>query len=69
VLNALKFTSEGKVTVEASAQMDTSLEIRIRDTGIGMRPEEVSEVLEGFKQGPRASASAASASACDSSPA
>lgn len=51
VLNALKFTSEGKVTVEASAQMDSSLEIRIRDTGIGMRPEEVSEVLEGFKQG------------------
>jgi signal transduction histidine kinase len=51
VLNALKFTSEGKVSVEASAQMDTSLEIRIRDTGIGMRPEEVSEVLEGFKQG------------------
>ncbi|HEY2388942.1 MAG TPA: ATP-binding protein [Candidatus Binatia bacterium] len=51
VLNALKFTSAGTVTVEASAQMDTSLEIRIRDTGIGMRPEEVSEVLEGFKQG------------------
>jgi signal transduction histidine kinase len=51
VLNALKFTSAGKVTVEASTQMDSSVEIRIRDTGIGMRPEEVHEVLEGFKQG------------------
>jgi len=51
VLNALKFTAEGSVTVEASQQLDASVEIRIRDTGIGMRPEEVNEVLEGFQQG------------------
>jgi len=51
VLNALKFTTEGSVTVEASQQVDASVEIRIRDTGIGMRPEEVHEVLEGFQQG------------------
>jgi signal transduction histidine kinase len=50
VLNALKFTSEGTVTVDANVLLDATLEIRIRDTGIGMRPEEVHEVLEGFRQ-------------------
>ena len=50
ILNALKFTAEGKVTVDAAVLLDATLEIRIRDTGIGMRPEEVHEVLEGFRQ-------------------
>ncbi len=50
VLNALKFTAEGSVTVEGAVLPDASLEIRVRDTGIGMRPEEVREVLEGFRQ-------------------
>ncbi len=50
VLNALKFTTEGRVTVAAAVQPDNTLEIRVRDTGIGMRPEEVHEVLEGFRQ-------------------
>lgn len=50
VLNALKFTAEGLVTVGAAVLPDATLEIRIRDTGIGMRPDEVHEVLEGFRQ-------------------
>ena len=50
VLNALKFTTEGHVRVSANILPDGLLEIRVRDTGIGMRPEEVSEVLEGFRQ-------------------
>lgn len=50
VLNALKFTAEGSVTVDATVRPDATLEIRVRDTGIGMRPEEVHEVLEGFRQ-------------------
>jgi signal transduction histidine kinase len=50
VLNGLKFTEEGNVRVEASIQTDGPLQIRVRDTGIGMRPEEVDEVLEGFRQ-------------------
>jgi signal transduction histidine kinase len=50
VLNALKFTTEGSVTVDAAVLPDAALEIRVRDTGIGMRPEEVHEVLEGFRQ-------------------
>jgi signal transduction histidine kinase len=50
VLNGLKFTEEGRVCVEAAMQADGLLEIRVNDTGIGMRPEEVDEVLEGFRQ-------------------
>jgi len=50
VLNALKFTAEGRVHVGAGVLPDGTLEIRVRDTGIGMRPEEVQEVLEGFRQ-------------------
>ena len=50
VLNGLKFTEHGRVRVEAHAQPDGPLEIRVSDTGIGMRPEEVAEVLEGFQQ-------------------
>jgi signal transduction histidine kinase len=50
VLNALKFTTEGSVEVGASLSPDGTLEIRVRDTGIGMRPEEVEDVLQGFRQ-------------------
>jgi signal transduction histidine kinase len=50
VLNGLKFTAAGSVTVSAAVLPDATLEIRVRDTGIGMRPEEVHEVLEGFRQ-------------------
>ena len=50
VLNGLKFTEAGSVRVDATMQPDGPLEIRVRDTGIGMRPDEVEEVLEGFRQ-------------------
>lgn len=50
VLNGLKFTEEGRVQVSATMQPEGALEIRVRDTGIGMRPDEVEEVLEGFRQ-------------------
>jgi len=50
VLNGLKFTEQGTVRVDATAQPDGPLEIRVRDTGIGMRPDEIEEVLEGFRQ-------------------
>ena len=50
VLNGLKFTETGSVKVTACLQPEGALEIRVRDTGIGMRPEEVAEVLEGFRQ-------------------
>lgn len=50
VLNGLKFTEEGCVRIDAAMTADGPLEIRVRDTGIGMRPDEVDEVLEGFRQ-------------------
>ncbi len=50
VLNGLKFTEQGSVRVDAAVHPDGPLEIRVRDTGIGMRPDEVEEVLEGFRQ-------------------
>jgi len=50
VLNALKFTETGEVRIDAALAADGALEVRLRDTGIGMRPEEVQEVLEGFRQ-------------------
>ena len=50
VLNGLKFTEAGTVRVDATMDPNGALEIRVRDTGIGMRPDEVEEVLEGFRQ-------------------
>jgi signal transduction histidine kinase len=50
VLNGLKFTEQGSVRIDARVLPDGPLEIRVRDTGIGMRNEEVDEVLEGFRQ-------------------
>lgn len=50
VLNGLKFTETGSVSVEAQSYPDGPVEIRVRDTGIGMRAEEIDEVLEGFRQ-------------------
>ncbi len=50
ILNGLKFTENGSVRVAATSLPDGALELRVRDTGIGMRPEEVAEVLEGFRQ-------------------
>ena len=50
VLNGVKFTEHGSVRVDATVQPDGPLEIRVRDTGIGMRPDEIDEVLEGFRQ-------------------
>jgi signal transduction histidine kinase len=50
VLNGLKFTEAGSVQIDAAVQPEGQLEIRVRDTGIGMRADEIDEVLEGFRQ-------------------
>jgi signal transduction histidine kinase len=45
--NAIKYTQEGSVEIEAS--LDASqVEIRIRDTGIGMTPEEQENLFQRF---------------------
>ncbi|MBI1216219.1 MAG: response regulator [Alphaproteobacteria bacterium] len=51
--NALKFTSEGSVDVEVRQEQKESgpfLRIKVRDTGIGVEPQNFSLIFERFKQ-------------------
>ena len=47
--NALKFTESGSVRVEAE-QIEDKVQIRIRDTGIGIPPEKLESIFEAFSQ-------------------
>jgi signal transduction histidine kinase len=48
--NAVKFTPAGG-TVRVGASVDADgLAIRVKDTGIGMRPEDIAVALEPFRQ-------------------
>ena len=47
--NAIKFTAQGEVTVTV-ARVGARLRIAIRDTGIGMNPEEMSRLFKPFQQ-------------------
>ena len=47
--NALKFTEKGFVRVEASAERG-ALYIQVRDTGIGIKPEDQDAIFEKFRQ-------------------
>ncbi len=53
--NAIKFTSEGSVQLEADAEKikgrnDIKLRISVKDTGIGMKPETMSKLFREFSQ-------------------
>ena len=47
--NAIKFTEQGEVRLECRAQ-NGWLEISVRDTGIGIRPEDIGRLFEPFHQ-------------------
>jgi signal transduction histidine kinase/ActR/RegA family two-component response regulator len=47
--NAIKFTSEGSVCLEA-AVVKRRLVFRVRDTGIGMEPDQIPRLFEKFSQ-------------------
>lgn len=47
--NAIKFTNTGSVTCVVKNLKDT-LEIRIKDSGIGIKPEDIGKLFEKFKQ-------------------
>jgi signal transduction histidine kinase len=50
VANAIKFTPEhGRITIDASSAGDT-LDIRVIDTGIGIKPEDIPKVFEPYTQ-------------------
>ena len=51
ISNAIKFTAgRGTVTIEAVARLDTGITVHIRDTGVGMTPEEIRIALTPFGQ-------------------
>ncbi|MBY0370359.1 PAS domain S-box protein [bacterium] len=55
VSNAIKFTTQGAITVRVSSVRNKTGEITVKievaDTGIGMRPEVVARLFEPFSQG------------------
>lgn len=49
--NALKFTHEGKITIEAKAfPAKGGIELSVQDTGIGIRPEDLGKIFNKFHQ-------------------
>ena len=48
--NAVKFTSQGQVTVRVKQQASGTLLFEVQDSGIGMSPEQASRVFAGFSQ-------------------
>jgi len=49
--NAIKFTPDGgTITVEGTLREDHQMEITVRDTGVGMPPEELPKVFERYYQ-------------------
>jgi len=52
VANAVKFTGEGgSILVQASRLGDEAVEVRVRDSGVGLTPEQLEQVFEPFYQG------------------
>ena len=47
--NAIKFTEKGAVTVSLTQKKDT-VELRVRDTGIGIQEDKIHTVFEPFRQ-------------------
>jgi signal transduction histidine kinase len=50
--NAIKFTAKGSVTITADALLDSNMvSISVKDTGIGLAPDELDKVFLPFTQG------------------
>lgn len=50
VVNAIKFTSAGSVTICASANGNSQWMFQVKDTGIGIAPENQAHIFEAFRQ-------------------
>ena len=50
ISNALKFTSEGTVDVELERGSGDALAFPVRDTGVGIPPERLTQIFERFEQ-------------------
>jgi signal transduction histidine kinase len=55
ISNAFKFTFEGSISVELDTR-DDQVELRVRDTGVGIAPDELRRVFERFYRAPRVAA-------------
>ena len=50
VNNALKFTERGEVRIAAGCESDGVLRVRVTDSGIGIKPEQLPMLFEAFRQ-------------------
>jgi two-component system cell cycle sensor histidine kinase PleC len=48
--NALKFTNRGSVRLEARSEGEELVVLEVRDTGVGIRPDEMDAIWEDFRQ-------------------
>jgi signal transduction histidine kinase len=51
IANAVKFTPEGGSVLVGARPLDGAVELSVRDTGIGIAPEEQEIIFEPFRQG------------------
>jgi hypothetical protein len=50
ISNACKFTEQGVITVEASRAAGNGVQVSVRDTGIGITPEQLGKLFQSFTQ-------------------
>ena len=50
ISNACKFTENGVITVEASRSSEDGIQVSVRDTGIGISPEQLGQLFQSFTQ-------------------
>lgn len=48
--NAVKFTQAGKIEVKLQPQSETEWSLSVRDTGVGIEPENLDKIFERFRQ-------------------
>lgn len=51
ITNALRFTSQGGITLRATREGQGSLRLEVEDTGAGIEEQELSKIFEEFRQG------------------
>jgi len=50
VNNAIKFTESGKIAIRASKQDSSTVLITVKDTGLGIPPEQLEDIFQEFTQ-------------------
>ena len=50
VNNAIKFTENGKIAIRAAKKDSTTIQITVKDTGLGIPPEKLEDIFQEFTQ-------------------